>query len=93
MPKESQRTEPSSRIKVLIALLRNSQQLALHQLLQDARDVLGAATKVANSFGIETDGELDRMDEKIMSKPWRELAIDYDLLIENLVRNDLRKSK
>ena len=57
------------------------------------RDVLRAATRVANSFGIEITGELDRIDEKILSKPWRELAIDYDLLIENLVRTDLRKSK
>lgn len=48
---------------------------------------------VSDSFGIEMGGELERMDEKIMSKPWRELAVDYDLLIENLVRKDLRKSK
>jgi len=93
MPRESQRTEPSSRTKVLIELLRNSQELALHQLLQDARDVLRAAAKVSDSFGIELDGELDRMDEKIMSKPWRELAIDYDLLVENLVKSDLRQHK
>lgn len=93
MPRESQKTELSPHARVLIALLRNSQELALHQLLQDARDVLHAAAKVADSFGIEIGGELERMDEKIMSKPWRTLAIDYDLLIENLVKNDLRKKK
>ena len=94
MPREStQKTEPSSRTKVLIALLRNSQELALHQLLQDSRDVLRAANKVASSYGIDLAGELDRMDERIVSKPWRELAIDFDLLIESIVRNDLRQSK
>jgi len=77
----------------LIALLRNSQELALHQLLQDSRDVLRAAGKVASSYGIELNGELERMDEKIKSKPWRELAIDFDLLIASIVKNDLRQSK
>jgi len=94
MPSESkQRTEPSPRTRVLIALIRNSQELALHQLLQDSRDVLHAASKVASAYGIDLGGELDRMDERIKSKPWRDLAIDFDILIESIVRNDLRKSK
>ena len=95
MPSKSKNSpnEPSQRVKILIALLRNSQELALHQLLQDAEDVLHAANRIASSFAIELDGELERMAEKIKSKPWRELAIDFDLLIENIVRNDRRKSK
>jgi len=95
MPSKSKNSpiEPSQRVKVLIALLRNSQELALHQLLQDAEDVLRAANNIASAFAIELDGELERMAEKIKSKPWRELAIDFDLLIENIVRNDRRKSK
>ena len=87
------KTEPSDRVKSLIAILRNSQELALHQLLSDSRKVLKAAARVAVSFGIDIDGELARMDEKVMSLPWRELAIDFDLLIDNIVKQDLRQSK
>ena len=76
MSKESEKkiTPPEE----VIGLLQNSMELAMAQHLTEARDVIRAASIVAESFSLFEEGLFERLGEAVVSKPHYALPAEYD---------------
>ena len=74
---DQQPTKVPPTLARILALLVNCLELALRQELGKARDVCRAAKIVADGMGIGPLHVFDELDQMILSKPWRELRVEF----------------
>ena len=79
MPKDSEnckrRISPPEEV---IGILCNSRDLAIGQQLTQARDVIRAASIVADDYHLNDGALFERLAECVMSKPCHVLPIEFD---------------